>query len=371
MPINPSYTAAANPCVASLIGVQPHCLPLIYVISGWHMLSDESLGWLKTIDGVETRSGPCFDDWPDDSGAARWVRAWEPMPQEGRVILAHCNKLLSWYPAFAGRYTSAWGKSYAPCKERSIAALKPGEDYYRDRMWQVCRPQALAAHDAAMGTGGVGLEATPPFVMRALYGERVRLVAALRSPVDRLETSFWVHAHYPRRYGASAEGLHAYVTEQTAAFSECVGEHGARRCAFLFELLDRRYSDVFFHCDQIIRGLYHPFVEDWHAAFGSKALLVLRVEDLIERPAEARRSLVAFLGGAVSAAAADAAPLPPRSYAALHAESLQAAKAVPMRNDTRRAAEAFYRPFNLALASLLGWPVREAWQHSSAASARV
>jgi len=169
------------------------------------------------------------------------------------------------------------------------------------------------------------------------------------------------------------------------------------RCAFLFELLDRRYSDVFFHCDQIIRGLYHPFVEDWHAAFGSKALLVLRVEDLIERrghltrshhpppqashpalpspptdrPAEARRSLVAFLGGAVSAAAADAAPLPPRSYAALHAESLQAAKAVPMRNDTRRAAEAFYRPFNLALASLLGWPVREAWQHSSAASARV
>ena len=230
MPINPSYTAAANPCVASLIGVQPHCLPLIYVISGWHMFSDESLGWLKTIDGVETRSGPCFDDWPDDSGAARWVRAWEPMPQEGRVILAHCNKLLSWYPAFAGRYTSAWGKSYAPCKERSIAALKPGEDYYRDRMWQVCRPQALAAHDAAMGTGGVGLEATPPFVMRALYGERVRLVAALRSPVDRLETSFWVHAHYPRRYGASAEGLHAYVTEQTAAFSECVGEHGARRC---------------------------------------------------------------------------------------------------------------------------------------------
>ena len=43
----------------------------------------------------------------------------------------------------------------------------------------------------------------------------------------------------------------------------------ARRCAHLFELLGQKQSDVFFHADQIIRGLYAPFVVDWHAALGS------------------------------------------------------------------------------------------------------
>ena len=35
------------------------------------------------------------------------------------------------------------------------------------------------------------------------------------------------------------------------------------RCAYLYELLDKEYSDVFFHADQIIRGLYEPFVVRW------------------------------------------------------------------------------------------------------------
>ena len=73
--------------------------------------------------------------------------------------------------------------------------------------------------------------------MRALYGAKVRVLMALRHPVDRLETSFWLHGHYPRRYGSSPAGLHAYVKEQTGAFAACEAKHGARRCAHLFELL--------------------------------------------------------------------------------------------------------------------------------------
>ena len=132
---------------------------------------------------------------------------------------------------------------------------KPG-DYYALRLWPICRPAAMRAHDAAMGTGGVGHEATPPFVMRTLYGSsRAKVVSALRHPVDRLETSFWAHSHYPKKYGASAAGLHEYIAEQTKAYDECSATHGSRRCAYLFELLEQKYGDVFFHCDQIIRGV--------------------------------------------------------------------------------------------------------------------
>ena len=50
------------------------------------------------------------------------------------------------------------------------------------------------------------------------------------------------------------------------------------------------------HCNQIIRGLYEPFIADWWAAFGAETLLVGRVEDWLDRPAEASASLYLFLG---------------------------------------------------------------------------
>ena len=142
--------------------------------------------------------------------------------------------------------------------------------------------------------------------MRTLYGDKVKIISALRNPIDRLETSFWLHTHYPNHYGKSADGLHKYVVEQTAAFDRCVAAHGARRCAFLFELIASEYSDVFFHCDQIIRGLYEPFVRDWHAALGAGSLLVLRVEALLDEPAASRAKVVRFLGLAPDARSAKA-----------------------------------------------------------------
>ena len=339
-----------------------------------------------------SHDGPCFDDWADDSGGGKWVKQWGSAPAAGTLKVATCNKLLGWYPAFAGRYTSAWGKEYGACKERELH--KPG-DYYSQRMWPICRPAAMLAHDSAMGRGGAGQEATPPFVMRTLYGQgRAKVVSALRHPVDRLETSFWLHVHYPKKYGASPAGLHAYVAEQassvvltltrtrtrtrtrtptptpaltltyqTKAFDECAATHGSRRCAFLFEYLEPKYGDVFFHCDQIIRGVYEPFVRDWHAALGA-GLLVLRVEDLLDSPAQSRRRLLDFLG--LPAVDGAALPAPEAPYAVLHARSLRAAKAEPMLAATRALAERFYAPHNEALAKLLGDPGL-AWPRGSTA----
>ena len=69
---------------------------------------------------------------------------------------------------------------------------------------------------------------------------------------------------------------------QASAFDGCERRHGVRRCAFLFEYLGEAESDVFFHCDQIIRGLYEPFVRDWVGAFGNRSLAI-RAEDLLAR----------------------------------------------------------------------------------------
>ena len=129
-------------------------------------------------------------------------------------------------------------------------------------MWSRCRPRALAAHDAAHG-GGVGRNATwqytPPALLRMLYPSRAapKVIAVVRNPTDRLETSFWLHPHYPRQYGHTADGLDAYVTQHLAVFRACEAAHGTRRCAFLFENLEARFNaESFFACDQVIRGVY-------------------------------------------------------------------------------------------------------------------
>ena len=368
MPIRPAFEAGrANPCYTD--AGKEVCLPAVHVVSGWHMFSDESLNWMKAVPELESRPGGCFDDWgEDDKNSRQWIGQFGKAPPPSTMILTHCNKLLTWYPAFAGRYTSAWGKAYGPCKARESA--KPG-DYYANAMWQVCRPAALAAHDAAMGVGGAGHEATPPFVMKALYGPRVKVISALRNPVDRLETSFWSHRHYPAKYGANPHGFQRYIEEQGGAFENCAAKHGARRCAYLFELLGPEQGEVFFHCDQIIRGLYEPFVRDWHAALGAESLLVLKVESLLDAPAAARGRILGFLGlgRAASGGAADVGVAATTGYRQLHAQSLHEARAQPMLNATRALAEAFYRPHNEALGLLLGWPKSEAWPHSTAIDA--
>ena len=137
----------------------------------------------------------------------------------------------------------------------------------------------------------------------------------------------------------------------------------ARRCAHLFELLGQKQSDVFFHADQIIRGLYAPFVVDWHAALGSTGVCLVRVDDLLGgKAAETRAKLLAFLG--LPAAAAAELPPPRSDYRAFHAASLRAVGAQPMLPSARRLAEAFYAPYDAQLAALFP---SVAWPHGSTA----
>ena len=317
LPVHPTLMSnSLNPCIIEdgASAQSPKCLPYVHIISGWHMFSDESLGWLKKLKAIETRTGlGCFDDWGEnDDGGRKWVSSFGKPPPTDTVIMTHCNKLLTWYPAFAGRYTSAWGKAYGPCKTTEMANLPKGVDYYATKMWQVCRPRALAAHDKARGTGGAGKEATPPVVMKNVYGTRVRVISALRSPVDRLETSFWGHRHYPIHYPPEKGGLRSYIAEQGAAFNDCAATHGSRRCAHLVELLGEKYAAIFFHADQLIRGLYEPFIVDWHAAFGAESFLAVKVEALLDQPRETRAKVLEFLGlpGAPPSSVDSVAPLP-------------------------------------------------------------
>ena len=185
------------------------------------------------------------------------------------------------------------------------------------------------------------------------------------NPTERLETSYWLHPHYPREYGATADGLDAYVVKHLAAFRSCEATHGTRRCAFLFENLERSLNTrTFFACDQVIRGIYWPFLVDWRAAFGS-GLLVLRAEEMMDAPSIHRPRLLTFLGLSHQPPPGSDVSDGPPNYAAMHAASLKSYSAKPMHNHTRQALDAFFAPHNRKLADLLGWEgARDLWRVS-------
>jgi hypothetical protein len=356
------------------------CFPLVHLVGAFHSFLEETLGSGQGAHGAQcdgllsghagvSMQHRCFNNIDASAivqkGGKAFLAGWAaPRGAAGPLLVSECMAALEWYPNLAGRYAAAWERTYWPCKQRAIRengsrAFFHGPDAL---MWSRCRPAALAAHEAAHGTGGPGHEATPPVVLRSLYpvSSAVKVLAVLRNPTDRFETSYWLHPHYPRHYGANAAGLHAYAVQMVEQFSACEARHGARRCAFFYENLERDFK-AFFGCDQLIRGVYWPFVAEWHAAFG-EGLLVMRAEELLDSPTTARARVLAFVGLPPPPAGSTVAS--PPSYTAMHSASLLSYDATPMRNETRAALDAFYAPHTRRLARLLGWG-QTVWRDSA------
>ena len=172
LPIHPPFEPArATPCILDT----SVCLPAVYVLSGWHMLAEDGIQpWFQQHPSaaVENEAG-CFNMWRRDDEAVRWVQSWRATPNNATVykVATECSlKMLTWHPEYAGRYWTAGVEAYERCRTGRTGGTPDSS----------C--EVLNSHGDAIGRGGIAKEATPPFVLRALYGSRVKLVAALRSP---------------------------------------------------------------------------------------------------------------------------------------------------------------------------------------------
>ena len=376
----PIDTSSRNACLRD-----SRCFPLYHVIGAYHSFLEETLGsglgaHGEQRDGLlsghamlhmqhrclnELDGGSAFDR---NGGGAAFLGDWGPSASSGgKLLVAECMTGMMWYPNLAGRYAREWTDAYWPCKADAIK--KEGRTaFFRSLMWSRCRPRALAALDAAHGVGGVGREATPPFVLRMLYPASTapKVIAVVRNPTERAETSYWLHPHYPSKYGATSAGLHEYMAVHVRLFAACEARFGTRRCAFFFENLDAEYTrGSFFAADQIIRGVYWPFLAEWRAAFGPAGLLVVRAEQLLDAPAIHRPRVLAFLGLPAQLPAESSVARGPPSYLAMHAATLRSYSAEPMLNATRALLDDFYAPHNRRLAELLGWAPDRIWPRSA------
>lgn len=123
--------------------------------------------------------------------------------------------------------------------------------------------------------------AVPERVARALPG--VSLVAILRDPVDR------AYSHYQLSVRGGRETL-PFEEALDAEAERLGGEEQRLAVDPAYDSYSHRYHSY------VTRGLYLPQLERWHASFPRERLLVLRSEDLFERPHETVGEATAFLG---------------------------------------------------------------------------
>ena len=116
-----------------------------------------------------------------------------------------------------------------------------------------------------------------PQLVRAAYGDfQPALLVLLRRPWARMHSAFYNYVHYRNRFGATPAGEAAWANESVGAFRRCERRFGTDHCALSFESLVRENEEVFYHCDQLIKGMYSVFLKRWRKEHAR--LLLLRAE---------------------------------------------------------------------------------------------
>jgi hypothetical protein len=170
------------------------------------------------------------------------------------------------------RYRDAFDRCYLRCKGRhppkSVPAcksrLKVGEGGYRgDHCYNVAE-RATAPMDFNI----------PSLAVTMLPG--LKVVVLLREPAERLWIAFWKYRQFPDRYGSSGAGFGYYFGNQSAAWHTCTSEYGDHACALRFEGNGPDQAAVFYHCDQLIKGMYSEFMSEWQVRSSQQPTVVFR-----------------------------------------------------------------------------------------------
>jgi len=185
-------------------------------------------------------------------------------------------------------------------------------------------------HEGTVMTG----EGSPAYIFHPLAPERiaealpdVRLIAALRNPVDRT----WSHYHHSVKH----RGETLSFEDAIAAESERVGDEIERVAAG-----DAAICRAVHYHGYMIQGEYARFMERWLAVFPKEQMLVLRAEDLFETPDRYMAEVIEFIG----------LPPVPTTWATFNTGSQS-----DMPADVRERLTEHFRPHNQRLADMLGW----------------
>ncbi|KAL6762813.1 P-loop containing nucleoside triphosphate hydrolase protein [Haematococcus lacustris] len=263
---------------------QMRCLPHLIIMGGFHSGAGTLTRAIEQHPDVASDASSGSQFWAEDgktmqeynTGWSSAVKRVQAQPNK-TVVLDSSQSTFAFYWAAAGKAHRAFGSTVRPCHANCSADMEK----YIVCMDTVCLPAARAADQKLAKQAGIDydLDQHLPLIMRALYMTRPpRLVALLRNPLDRLHSAYYGYPHYHGKFGDNPEGFLAYVQDLVGAFKNCSSLHGDLACTLRFETLGMEQEKVYFHVDQLLRGMYSVYVETW-LRFFPDSLLLLKSED--------------------------------------------------------------------------------------------
>uniref|UniRef100_A0A7S3R6I9 Sulfotransferase n=1 Tax=Dunaliella tertiolecta TaxID=3047 RepID=A0A7S3R6I9_DUNTE len=162
----------------------------------------------------------------------------------------------------------------------------------------------------------------------------LRSIIIFRDPVERYTSAFYYYRH---NKGNNQE-LHATAVRDIESWHRCVASHGTPWCV-------RHYNP-----QQLVKGMYAEFMDDWLKHFPREQLLILRYEDYTRAQVNHLDALFKFLG------LNDLQELPEgkrSSITTMPVRNKNSDKYDKMLPETRKLMQEFYAPFNAKLASIL------------------
>ena len=237
------------------------------------------------------------------ASATRNALATDPPKQIGECSAVTFHFTWVHQEQFNQGYVKAMGGFWKACMGRSEEekARLPHRDCMARRM-----PDARAVDAANARRAGLGnTSMLVPQLVRAVYGDAFEpaLIVMLRLPWDRMHAAFWNYRQYGGKFGASPDGERIWAEQSVAAFRVCEGNFSTTDCALRFESLARENEEVFYHCDQLIKGMYSVFLPAWRREH--RRMLFLRSESYKADVKGTLRRVMAFVGLEAPAAAGD------------------------------------------------------------------
>lgn len=346
-----------TPCWKSGNGSSLNCLPAFYVLGGFQCGSGALFAQLRKHPQIVAGGFSQWHFWGEwDKTAERYLAEMKPFLRHieaapGSALLADSSaSTFAFYWSAGLRAHRAFQSVIVPCFNNCSAAHQRDKDRVSQCLKSQCYPAAQAADHKDAADLGLDYDFKHlPFIMRAAYGNTSpKFIVMLRDPVERLYSAYWFYAHYQSRYGSTSQGFLTYIREQIGELRNCIARgHTATQCALYFEALGPDEEQVFFHADQVIRGMYSVFVEIWLKAFPKENFLFIRTEEYFDNPEETLRTVFTFLGLPVPADAV--------MNTMLGLKYTKTKKPTgPVLPDARHFLQAFYAPFNEHLAQMLG-----------------
>ncbi|GAX82546.1 hypothetical protein CEUSTIGMA_g9972.t1 [Chlamydomonas eustigma] len=281
-------------------------------------------------------------------------------PQQ-HIILDASSSTFAFYWSAGLRTHQGFQRYMKPCWSNCSDHARGKQDVREKCTSEICYPGAMAADKKVASDLGISYDDVHlPLLMAAAYGkERLpKIIVMLRNPTERLHCAYWQYAHYKGKYGESAAGFLAYVKEQIGAIRKCEsrGDYSARECALYFEALGNVEEKLFFHADQIMRGMYEMYLEVWLRHFPRDHLLIIRSEEYFSNAHQTLKQVYAFLG-MTNVTEED---LDKMVKAGGRGTSFTKGRPA-MLDEARSLVMDFYRPWNQRLSELLGDPYYLSW----------